>query len=158
MNVSIIIGRITKDLEIKQTTSGTSVLRFTVAVDCYSKDKENDTDFISCIAFGKNAEFIGKWFSRGQMIALEGSIKTGSYEKDGRKIYTTDIIVNHASFCGDRQANGNSPQSGFNGQGYNGTSQGNGTSNRGNSVDVVIDDLSDFEDAGVLSDDSDVPF
>lgn len=158
MNVSIIMGRITKDLELRQTTSGTSVLRFTVAVDRYSKDKENDTDFISCIAFGKNAEFIGKWFSKGQMIALEGSIKTGSYEKDGRKVYTTDIIVNHASFCGDRQTNGNAPQSGYSGQGYNGTSQSSGTAYNGNSVDVVIDDLSDFEDSGVLSDDQNVPF
>lgn len=152
MNVSIIMGRITKDLELRQTTSGTSVLRFTVAVDRYSKDKENDTDFISCIAFGKNAEFIGKWFSKGQMIALEGSIKTGSYEKDGRKVYTTDIIVNHASFCGDRQTNGNAPQSGFNGQGYNGTGQSSGTAYNGNSVD-----LTDFEDADVLND-GDIPF
>lgn len=158
MNKVILIGRITKDLELRQTTSGTSVLRFTVAVDRYSKDKENDADFISCIAFGKNAEFIGKWFSKGQMIALEGSIKTGSYEKDGRKVYTTDIIVNHASFCGDRQTNGNAPQSGFSGQGYNGTSQSSGTSYNGNSVNVVIDDLSDFEDSGVLSDEQDVPF
>lgn len=152
MNVSIIMGRITKDLELRQTTSGTSVLRFTVAVDRYSKDKENDTDFISCIAFGKNAEFIDKWFSKGQMIALEGSIKTGSYEKDGRKIYTTDIIVNHASFCGDRQTNGNAPQSGFSDQGYNGTSQSSGTAYNGNSVD-----LTDFEDADVLSEDG-IPF
>lgn len=158
MNVSIIMGRITKDLELRQTTSGTSVLRFTVAVDRYSKDKDNDTDFISCIAFGKNAEFIGKWFLKGQMIALEGSIKTGSYEKDGRKIYTTDIIVNHASFCGDRQTNGNTPQSGFSGQGYNRTGQSSGTAYNGNSVNVVIDDLSDFEDSGVLSDEQEVPF
>ena len=158
MNISIIMGRITKDLELRQTTSGTSVLRFTVAVDRYSKDKENDTDFISCIAFGKNAEFIDKWFSKGQMIALEGSIKTGSYEKDGRKIYTTDIIVNHASFCGDRQTNGNAPQSGYSGQGYNGTSQSSGTAYNGNSVNVVIDDLSDFEDSDVLSDEQEVPF
>ena len=152
MNVSIIMGRITKDLELRQTTSGTSVLRFTVAVDRYSKDKENDTDFISCIAFGKNAEFIGKWFSRGQMIALEGSIKTGSYEKDGRKVYTTDIIVNHASFCGDRQTNGNAPQSGSENRG--GSYQGNGQQTAQNANMNVSDMLGDFED--VISDD--VPF
>lgn len=149
MNVVILQGRITKDLEIRQTTSGTSVLRFTVAVDRYSKDKENDTDFISCIAFGKNAEFIGKWFSKGQMIALEGSIKTGSYEKNGQKVYTTDVIVDKAHFCGDRQTNGNAPHSGFNGQGYN---EVVATPNNGNSVD-----LTDFEDADVLSEDG-IPF
>ena len=158
MNKVILIGRITKDLELRQTTSGTEVLRFSVAVDRYSKDKENDTDFISCIAFGKSASFIGNYFSKGRMIAIEGNIKTGSYEKNGQKVYTTDVIVDKAHFCGDRQANGNAPQSDSNGQGYNGTSQVATTPNRGNSVDVVIDDLSDFEDAGVLSDDSDVPF
>ena len=152
MNKVILIGRITKDLELRQTTSGTEVLRFSVAVDRYSKDKENDTDFISCIAFGKSASFIGNYFSKGRMIAIEGNIKTGSYEKNGQKVYTTDVIVDKAHFCGDRQANGNAPQSGFNNGGYNGTSQVVATANNGNSVD-----LTDFEDADVLNE-GDIPF
>lgn len=152
MNVVILTGHITKDLELRQTTSGTEVLRFTVAVDRYSKDKENDTDFISCVAFGKSASFIANYFSKGRMIAIEGNIKTGSYEKNGQKIYTTDVIVDKAHFCGDRQTNGNTPQNGFSGQGYNGTSQVVATPNNGNSVD-----LTDFEDADVISDDG-VPF
>lgn len=152
MNVVILQGRITKDLELRQTTSGTEVLRFSVAVDRYSKDKENDTDFISCVAFGKVASFIGNYFSRGRMIAVEGNIKTGSYEKNGQKVYTTDVIVDKAHFCGDRQTNGNATQSGFSGQGYNGTSQVVATANNGNSVD-----LTDFEDADVLNE-GDIPF
>ena len=152
MNVVILQGRITKDLELRQTTSGTDVLRFTVAVDRYSKDKENDTDFISCVAFGKSASFINSYFSKGRMIAIEGNIRTGSYEKNGQKVYTTDVIVDKAHFCGDRQTNGNAPQSGYSGQGYNGTSQVVATPNNGNSVD-----LTDFEDADVLND-GDVPF
>ena len=158
MNNVTIMGRITQDLELRQTTSGTGVLRFSVAVDRYSKDKENDTDFISCVAFGKTASFIDNYFSKGRMIAIEGNIKTGSYEKNGQKVYTTDVIVDKAHFCGDRQTNGNAPQSGFSGQGYNGTSQSSGTAYNGNSVNVVIDDLSDFEDSGVLSDEQEVPF
>lgn len=157
INKVIIMGRIVNDLELRQTTSGTEVLRFSVAVDRYSKDKENDTDFINCVAFGKTASFIGNYFSKGRMIAIEGNIKTGSYEKDGHKIYTTDVIVDKAHFCGDRQTNGNAPQSGYSGQGYNGTSQSSGTAYNGNSVNVVIDDLSDFEDSDVISDDG-VPF
>lgn len=157
MNVVILQGRITKDLELRQTTSGTEVLRFSVAVDRYNKEKANDTDFINCVAFGKTASFIGNYFSKGRMIAIEGNIKTGSYEKDGHKIYTTDVIVDKAHFCGDRQANGNAPQSGYSGQGYNDTSQSSGTAYNGNSVNVVIDDLSDFEDSDVISDDG-VPF
>ena len=152
MNVVILQGRITKDLELRQTTSGTEVLRFSVAVDRYSKDKENDTDFISCVAFGKVASFIGNYFSRGRMIAVEGNIKTGSYEKNGQKVYTTDVIVDKAHFCGDRQTNGNATQSGFNNGGYNGTSQVVATANNGNSVD-----LTDFEDADVLNE-GDIPF
>lgn len=152
MNVVILQGRITKDLELRQTTSGKEVLRFTVAVDRYSKDRENDTDFISCVAFGKSASFIGNNFFKGRMIAIEGNIKTGSYEKNGQKVYTTDVIVDKAHFCGDRQTNGNAPQSGFSGQGYNGTRQVVATPNNGNSVD-----LTDFEDADVLSDDG-IPF
>ena len=139
-------------MELRQTTSGTEVLRFSVAVDRYSKDKENDTDFISCVAFGKVASFIGNYFSRGRMIAIEGNIKTGSYEKNGQKVYTTDVIVDKAHFCGDRQTNGNAPQSGFNNGGYNGTSQVVATANNGNSVD-----LTDFEDADVLNE-GDIPF
>ena len=152
MNVVILQGRVTKDLELRQTTSGTEVLRFTVAVDRYSKDKESDTDFISCIAFGKTASFIGNYFSKGRMIAIEGNIKTGSYEKNGQKVYTTDVIVDKAHFCRDRQTNGNAPQSGFNNGGYNGTSQVVATANNGNSVD-----LTDFEDADVLNE-GDIPF
>lgn len=152
MNVVILQGRITKDLELRQTTSGTEVLRFTVAVDRYSKDKENDTDFISCVAFGKSASFIANYFSKGRMIAIEGNIKTGSFEKNGQKIYTTDVIVDKAHFCGDRQTNGNAPHSGFSGQGHNGAGQVVAEPNNGNSVD-----LTDFEDADVLSEDG-IPF
>lgn len=152
MNVVILTGRITKDLELRQTTGGKEVLRFSVAVDRYSKDKENDTDFISCVAFGKSASFIANYFSRGRMIAIEGNLKTGSFEKNGQKIYTTDVIVDKAHFCGDRQTNGNAPQNGYSGQGYNRTSQVVATPNNGNSVD-----LTDFEDADVLSEDG-IPF
>lgn len=152
INKVIIMGRIVNNLELRQTTSGTEVLRFTVAVDRYSKDKENDTDFISCVAFGKSASFIANNFSKGRMIAIEGNLKTGSYEKNGQKVYTTDVIVDKAHFCGDRQTNENTPHSGFSGQGYNGTSQVVATPNNGNSVD-----LTDFEDADVLSEDG-IPF
>lgn len=159
MNKVILLGRITKDLEIRQTTSGTAVLRFSVAVDRYTKNDDEAVDFINCVAFSKKAEFIGKYFGKGRMIAIEGNIKTGSYDdKDGKRVYTTDIWVDNAYFAGDRQTNENAPQSGFSGQGYNGTSQSNGTAYNGNSVNVVIDDLSDFEDSGVLSDEQEVPF
>lgn len=98
MNNVSLVGRLTKDPELKTTQSGLSVCRFTVAVDRpYSKDK---TDFINCIAWRKTAEFITSYFSKGQRIALTGLIQTGSYTgKDGKTVYTTDINVNNVEFC-----------------------------------------------------------
>ena len=99
MNNVSLIGRLTKDPELKTTQSGLSVCRFTVAVDRpYSKDRQ--ADFISCIAWRKTAEFIDSYFSKGQRIALTGSIQTGSYtDKDGKTVYTTDINVSNVEFC-----------------------------------------------------------
>lgn len=99
MNNVSLVGRLTKDPELKTTQSGLSVCRFTVAVDRpYSKDRQ--ADFISCIAWRKTAEFIDSYFSKGQRIALTGSIQTGSYtDKDGKTVYTTDINVSNVEFC-----------------------------------------------------------
>ena len=98
MNNVSLVGRLTKDPELKTTQSGLSVCRFTVAVDRpYSKDQ---ADFINCVAWKKTAEFINNYFCKGQRIALTGSIKTGSYtDKDGRTVYTTNINVNNVEFC-----------------------------------------------------------
>lgn len=115
LNRVIIMGRITKDLEIRQSQSGTAVLRFTVAVDRPQKNGEKSADFINCIAFGQTAEFIGRYFGKGRMIAIEGNIKTGSYQnKKGETVYTTDVIVERTSFTGEQK----SAQSESRAQGY----------------------------------------
>lgn len=105
MNNVSLIGRLTKDPELKTTQSDLPVCRFTVAVDrTYSKDQ---TDFINCIAWRKTAEFISSYFSKGQRIALTGSIQTGSYtDKDGKTVYTTDINVNNVEFCESKKKSG----------------------------------------------------
>lgn len=140
LNKVILMGRITHDLEIRQTQSGTAVLRFMVAVDRYSKSEEKQTDFITCVAWGQRAEFIGKYFGKGRMIALEGNIKTGSYEdKNGTKHYTTDINVDNVSFTGEKSDS--SSQNSTSNYADNGTSLG---------------DLSDFEE--ILSEDDTIPF
>lgn len=118
LNRAIIMGRITKDLEIRQSQSGTAVLRFTVAVDRPQKNGEKSADFINCIAFGQTAEFIGRYFGKGRMIAIEGNIKTGSYQnKNGETVYTTDVIVERTSFTGEKSAQ-NGAQSESRSQGY----------------------------------------
>lgn len=106
MNKVILIGRITKDIECKYTQAGTAVARFTVALD-RGKDKDgNDkgADFPSCIAFGRTAENLEKFSGKGLRVAIDGHVQTGSYEKDGGKVYTTDIICDKVAFIDWKQS------------------------------------------------------
>ena len=98
MNKVILIGRLTKDPELRYAAgSGTAVCRFTVAINRQSK--KDETDFINCIAFGKTGETITQYLTKGRQIAVNGSIRTGSYDaQDGTKRYTTDVIVETFEF------------------------------------------------------------
>lgn len=108
MNDVSILGRLTANPELRRTTSGISVTRFTVAVNRPFKNKQTgefEADFISCVAWRSTAEFISRYFSKGKMIALTGSLQTGSYQDKNHPDvthYTTDVIVNNAFFCGDK--------------------------------------------------------
>ena len=97
MNKAILTGRTVKELELRTTQSGTSKVRFTLAVERI-KSKEKGTDFVPCIAYGKIAELLHQYVRKGQKIGIVGQIQTGSYDKDGRKIYTCDVIVNELEF------------------------------------------------------------
>ena len=101
VNEVILVGRLTKDPELKSTLSGVSVCSFTVACDRrYQKEGERQADFISCVAWRNTAEFISKYFPKGTRIALEGSLQTRSWEDDaGNKRYATEVVVDHAEFC-----------------------------------------------------------
>ena len=98
MNVVALMGRITRDTEIRYTQDQRAICRFTIAVD----RKRNEADFLNCTAFGKTAENINKYFGKGDQIGITGSIRTGSYEKDGRRVYTTEIMVDDFTF-GDKR-------------------------------------------------------
>ena len=104
MNKVIIIGRFTRDPEIKYSTgeNATATARFSLAVNRRFKNKEGnyDADFINCVAFGKTAEFIEKYFTKGMAIGITGRIQTGSYtNKEGQKVYTTDVVVEEQEFA-----------------------------------------------------------
>lgn len=96
----MLIGNLTKAIEIRFTQTKLAVARFTLAVKRETKNKngENESDFINCIAFGKTAEMMNKYLDKGSKILVEGHIQTGSYEKDGKKIYTTDVAVEKIEF------------------------------------------------------------
>ena len=105
MNKVIIVGRLTKDPELKYTPNGgTAICRITVAVA--RAFKKDETDFINCVAFGKTGETIAQYFTKGRQIALAGNIRTGSYQaQDGTKMYTTNVIIENFEFVGNNSSN-----------------------------------------------------
>ena len=109
MNKVILMGRLTKDPDMRGEGTGL-VARYTLAVDRrFKKEGEENTDFISCVAFGKGAEFAEKYLKKGTKIVVCGRIQTGSYtNKDGAKIYTTDVIVEEHDFAESKNSSGSS--------------------------------------------------
>lgn len=100
MNQVNLLGRLSKDVELRFTREkGTAIANFTLAVN--RKFKKDEADFISCVAIGKTAEIINRYFSKGSQIAISGNIRTGSYEtQDGARRYTTNIVVENFDFIG----------------------------------------------------------
>ena len=160
LNKVILMGRITQDLEVKQTPSGVSVLSFTVAVQrsFARQGEERQTDFINCVAWRQQAEFIGRYFRKGRMIAIEGNLRTRTYDdKNGTKHYVTEVYVDNVSFTGEKAEGSyqqNDYNNGYQNNNYNQTAQQNNYNNAPSNNDLSIGDMADFE---VLSDDG-VPF
>jgi len=111
LNCAIIMGRLTADAELRTTTSGVSVTSFTVAVDrSYVKpNEERQTDFINVVCWRQTAEFVSKYFHKGSMIAVQGSIQTRNYEDNkGDKRTAVEIVADNVSFCGEKSAQSDS--------------------------------------------------
>lgn len=139
INNVVLMGRLTADPELKTTPNGTSVTSFSVAVErSYApKGQERETDFINIVAWRHTAEFICRYFSKGSMIAIEGSIQTRKYQdKNGNNRVSVEVVANQVSFCGSKNEGANTRQQ-----------------EPSNPLDVDTDD--DFED---LPDDDDLPF
>ena len=118
MNKVVLMGRLTRDPEVRYTNGDNSmaIARYTLAINRRtSRDGEQNADFISCVTFGKNAEFAEKYLKQGMKIAVVGKIQTGSYtNKDGQRVYTTDVVVDEQEFAeskaSQQQAQNNKPQ------------------------------------------------
>ena len=107
MNKVILMGRLTRDPELRysQSNNPLAIARYTLAVARKVKTNDTEADFINCIAFGKSAEFVEKYFRQGQRVLIEGRLQTGSYtNKEGQKVYTTDIIVDSQEFADSKGA------------------------------------------------------
>ena len=133
MNKVILMGRLTRDPEIRysQGERATAVARYSLAVDRrFKREGEPDADFLNCVAFGRQAEFAEKYLKKGTKIALTGRIQTGSYtNRDGVKVYTTDIVVEEQEFAeskaaGERSASGYQNAGAYQSQSGSGYSEG----------------------------------
>jgi single-strand DNA-binding protein len=104
MNRVILMGRLTADPELRQTPQGTSVARFTIAVNRrFQKEGSQQADFITCVAWRQTAEFICRFFQKGSMIAVEGQIQSRSWDgQDGKRQYATEVVVDNAYFTGSK--------------------------------------------------------
>lgn len=147
INMVALMGRMTYEPELRSTPNGLAVIRFQIACDrTYQKDSQNrQADFIDCVAWRQTAEFISRYFHKGSMIAVEGTIQTSNYtDKDGNKRKQIEVLANNVSFCGGKAENGVQGTQGAQNEQY---TQG--------SMDINPD-TSDFEE--IVDDDDDLPF
>ena len=147
MNRVVLVGRLTRDPEMRTTSSGVSQTRFTIAVNrrTAGANGQREADFINCVAWRGTAETIAKYLKKGREIAVEGRLQTGSYDaQDGTKRYTTDVVIDNFTFIGG--GNSDAPVD----------NQG-GSSNIVESTDISEDPFKDFGEEVALSDD-DLPF
>ena len=133
MNKVILMGRLTHDPEMRQTPNGVNLARFSIAIN--RRFQRDQTDFINCTAWRQTADFICRYFQKGSMIAVVGSIQTRSWDgQDGKKQYATEVVVDEAYFTGSRSETGAGYQNqGYQSQGYQNQSypQGGGYSQSG---------------------------
>ncbi len=144
INMVALMGRLTYEPELRKTPSDVSVLRFQVACDrSYQRaGAERQADFIDCVAWRQTAEFISRYFHKGSMIAVEGTIQTSNYtDKNGNNRKQTEVLANNVSFCGSKSESGNTAPTG----GYNEPAPSYANA-----------DNSDFEE--IVDDDDDLPF
>jgi single-strand DNA-binding protein len=157
MNKAILMGRLTRDPDIRYTQGDQpmAVARFVLAVDRrFKKEGDQQTaDFISCVAFGKTAEFIERYCHQGTKIVVEGRIQTGSYtDREGRKVYTTDVVIEAAEFAESKTASAGQNQGS---QENSPRNQDNSQNNKGKNVSSEVDEYGfmqipdDLEDEGL---------
>lgn len=113
MNKVIMMGRLTRDPEVRYSNEGSAVSKFSLAVDRrYKREGQPDADFFNCVAFGKTAEFTEKYLKKGTKIVLEGELQNNNYtNKDGQKVYGMQIVVNSLEFAESKSRSNSDPES-----------------------------------------------
>ncbi len=157
MNKIILVGRLTKDPELKSTSTGTSIVNFTVAVNRNFKNKEGkyDADFLPCVAYRNTADFVNKFFKKGNMICVEGRVQVRNYDaQDGSKRYVTEVVVENAEFVGAKSEGSSGGNNGY----YPDAPSMDNSLNNINEVEVSGSDPYENYDSSVVLSDNDLPF
>ena len=155
MNKVILMGRLTRDPDIRYTQGNSmAIARYTLAVDRRrsNADGQREADFISCVAFGRQAEFAERYLHQGTKIAATGRIQTGGYtNKDGQKVYTTDVVIEEQEFAESKNASSNGGSSSYNGgRSYGGSQQsGSSDSSAGEGFEGFMNIPEGIEDEGL---------
>ena len=142
INTVVLTGRLTKDVDLKYTQSGTAVGQFNLAVNRSFKNAkgEQEVDFVNCVIWRKAAENLANFVSKGTLIGVEGSIQTRNYEnKQGQRVYITEVVVNNFTFLEPRQNNIQPTQTNNNGYQSHGSNQGSDQFAGGDQIDVEDD-------------------
>jgi single-strand DNA-binding protein len=105
-NNTVLVGRITKALEMKTTTNGVNVLSFTLAINKKVKEKDQ-VSYISCVSFNKTAEILNQYADKGSLVLVDGELQSRSYEKDGKTVYVTEVVVNRVVLLDNKQKSAN---------------------------------------------------
>ena len=143
MNKVVLIGRLTKDPELRYTQGGTAVANFTLAVNrrFANQSGEREADFINCVAWQKTAEFVANYFKKGQQMAMEGRIQVSVYDgNDGQKRWKTEIIAEQIEFVGSKSNGSNDNKAGSNGGANTGSGSGYSDPQLGYGEKVLFDD------------------
>lgn len=144
INTVVLTGRLTKDVDLRYTQSGLAVGTFILAVDRRFKnaDGEQETDFVNCVIWRKAAENLANFVHKGTLIGIEGSIQTRNYEnKEGQRVYITEVVVNNFTFLEPRQKGTQQNQSNNNGYQNNRSNQNKDPFAGGDQIDITDDDL-----------------
>ena len=149
MNRVELVGRITRDPELRYTSSNIASVRFTLAVNrnFTNQNGEREADFINCVAWRNQAENIKKYVSKGSLVSVEGRIQTGSYEKDGQRIYTTDVVADNVQFLESKSQSQNRVEN------LTPSDFANESSDAPSTVDTSEEVFADFGDSIEISDD-----
>lgn len=164
MNKVILIGRLTKDPELRRSNSGMAICSFTVAVNRIGSNQngENQTDFINCVCFDKQAENLSRYMTKGRLISVDGRIQTRNYDnQEGKRVYVTEVVATNIQYLESKSSTQNSIP---NNNGYNGTSNKDVTpfdfeqpSTTSPTVEVDNDPFASFGESVEISD-NDLPF